>query len=450
MDGFHEKKWFVYLTDHHEGPFSLDDIKGKLSLGQVNSQNYVWSEGMKDWEPMPTVPAFKPLLDNDLSEPESGEQKDTIGEPSFLISQNVTLEPAFQSPQTTEKPFDESEPKNTESKNTLNNMPQEMLSTKTTSKHRFFKGIIILLIPVAFVTLITLGFFYSQGNFSSILKSPLAKEFLEKIPVLGKWISPLPPLDDVSPEDYEELKIATTAEPGSGGPKAAIALSRKDLTTPYFYLTSSLPDGAGFDYFIEGVPSTLLNHLGFSTNGHFALSKKLGKTNFIRSVDNQPIPRGEYQVYMVESEQQSDEVKKILSPLEPSPVSLPTNLPKGRKLIAKKSFFLGGAKDSVYEERLKDYHDKLKAKASAELDEIKQFTQTLDSQIQATTSEFTRLRKGKLTPIQQKAWSSFHSKWGTLDNQLGDNFQKWTPAMLENDLFYGKLYIMLKTIQGSL
>src|SRR5262245_28590155 len=29
MDTSSEKKWFVYVGDHHEGPFSLTDIKGK-------------------------------------------------------------------------------------------------------------------------------------------------------------------------------------------------------------------------------------------------------------------------------------------------------------------------------------------------------------------------------------------------------------------------------------
>jgi hypothetical protein len=37
MDGFSEKKWFVYMGDHHEGPFSLDEIQGKLRQAEVSA-----------------------------------------------------------------------------------------------------------------------------------------------------------------------------------------------------------------------------------------------------------------------------------------------------------------------------------------------------------------------------------------------------------------------------
>src|SRR5690242_16629809 len=62
MDGFTEKKWFVYLGDHHEGPFSLEEIQGKMSEGRVTRENYVWADGMADWQPMPQVPDFNALL----------------------------------------------------------------------------------------------------------------------------------------------------------------------------------------------------------------------------------------------------------------------------------------------------------------------------------------------------------------------------------------------------
>jgi hypothetical protein len=62
MDGFDEKKWFLYLSDHHEGPFSLAEIQEKMSGGQVSTANYVWCEGMPDWKPMTEVPAFVSLV----------------------------------------------------------------------------------------------------------------------------------------------------------------------------------------------------------------------------------------------------------------------------------------------------------------------------------------------------------------------------------------------------
>src|SRR4051812_6215463 len=61
MDGFNEKKWFVYLGDHHEGPLSLSEIQSKMAQGQVTASNYVWAEGMPDWKIMTDVSAFESL-----------------------------------------------------------------------------------------------------------------------------------------------------------------------------------------------------------------------------------------------------------------------------------------------------------------------------------------------------------------------------------------------------
>jgi hypothetical protein len=62
MDGFKEKKWFVYLVDHHEGPFSLEEIQGRLSQGQLSGTSYVWADGMADWKMMTEVEMFDSIL----------------------------------------------------------------------------------------------------------------------------------------------------------------------------------------------------------------------------------------------------------------------------------------------------------------------------------------------------------------------------------------------------
>src|SRR3954467_9410853 len=61
MDGFTDKKWFVYIGDHHEGPFSLEDIQGKMAQGQVTRNSYVWAEGMADWKAMIEMSEFGSL-----------------------------------------------------------------------------------------------------------------------------------------------------------------------------------------------------------------------------------------------------------------------------------------------------------------------------------------------------------------------------------------------------
>jgi hypothetical protein len=62
MNAFSEKKWFVYLKDHHIGPLALDEIKDKMNQGEVSVENYVWAEGMADWQLMKEVRDFDPLV----------------------------------------------------------------------------------------------------------------------------------------------------------------------------------------------------------------------------------------------------------------------------------------------------------------------------------------------------------------------------------------------------
>ena len=62
MEGFHDNKWFVYVNDHHEGPFSMADLQSKLASGEVRREQYVWAEGMPDWLMMTAVRELDALM----------------------------------------------------------------------------------------------------------------------------------------------------------------------------------------------------------------------------------------------------------------------------------------------------------------------------------------------------------------------------------------------------
>ncbi|MGE3262600.1 MAG: GYF domain-containing protein [Bacteriovoracia bacterium] len=50
------KIWFIYLTDHHEGPFSAQEVAEKAKQGLVNGQTLAWKDGMAEWVPAETIP----------------------------------------------------------------------------------------------------------------------------------------------------------------------------------------------------------------------------------------------------------------------------------------------------------------------------------------------------------------------------------------------------------
>jgi hypothetical protein len=63
------KKWFVALSDHYEGPFTAAEIHEKVSQKKVDSDPFVWCEGMSEWVklstspiPMKAAPAAPPSL----------------------------------------------------------------------------------------------------------------------------------------------------------------------------------------------------------------------------------------------------------------------------------------------------------------------------------------------------------------------------------------------------
>src|SRR5437762_863630 len=47
--GMENKEWFVYVVDHHEGPFSADELKKLVKKGMAKPTSYVWKNGLDDW-----------------------------------------------------------------------------------------------------------------------------------------------------------------------------------------------------------------------------------------------------------------------------------------------------------------------------------------------------------------------------------------------------------------
>jgi hypothetical protein len=485
MDGFNEKKWFVYLTDHHEGPFSLAEIQAKMAQSQVTVSNFVWAEGMGDWKPMTSIPEFESILSPSSPEPAKAEPS------SPPVLEVVPSQLETMTPVTLEERTGSLDAADLQRAKTNSVLTSPSLVTNTAittpihgsgdapvildssaqgkgekvkkpprekapgSNARAVKLGIGLLIPAG------LAAAYMQGFLDPVLQSPAMKasvqtvedatqpyllRLAEKFPSLGKWISPIPALDDVTPEEYENLKAAAMQRLDAGGPKLAIALSSADMLTPQFYISSNLPDGAGVDVYVEGISDTLLNQLSFTAKVQATIQKKLGKTAVVRFADGKPLPRGEYVIYATEAAEQSDAAKAALANVPASTAKTSSLLPHGLKLLVSKTYFLGGKKDTNSDSRLKEFHDKLRAKATAEIAEAKQFAMTLENQLGTSVAKFTQLRagarKGKLSPAGRKSWNDFNKQWGSLNEQLRQSYAKWTPEALEKDYFYPALYLL--------
>lgn len=499
MDGTQDKKWFVYMTDHHEGPFSLAEIQGKMAEKVVSVSNYVWCDGMADWKIMTEVPEFevilKPAVPPGSPKPPLAPAAPVITFESQATDTAVTAHKTEAAqeivlPTLEEKPEEVSEASNalaesqlsqplkfTDSSHEASPMPasatapihEDGLSQEGGTKRKTW--LVILLIVLFFGVG---GFFLMQAYKSGMIQStavtavvqavndvsqPYLMKLSEWIPPLQKWISPIPTLEDVSVQEQEELKVSARGRPEQTGVRIGVALSNADPTVPSFYLSTNLPDGVIFDVYVEGIADTLLNQTAYSSGKiQVTTVKKLAKTQGLRYPNGMPLPKGEYIVYVMEAEgNQPTVIGSLLGSAAldstRSVTKLPKSLPANRKWIISKSYFLGGKKDDVYRTRLQDYHKQKQTQVADEMKLAKQYFATLESQLLDAQTKYDKISKMskpvkgkivKILPAQKKAWNAYHDVWNKFFTQLKQPFSKWTPTALETEFYHGILFRLIQ------
>jgi uncharacterized protein (TIGR00266 family) len=50
--------WYLAIQGKNEGPFTKSEIEAKLKGGEIDGETYVYTAGMKEWEPLRQVTAF--------------------------------------------------------------------------------------------------------------------------------------------------------------------------------------------------------------------------------------------------------------------------------------------------------------------------------------------------------------------------------------------------------
>ncbi len=56
------KIWFIYLSDHHEGPFTPEEVAQKVKEGVVTAQSLGWKDGMAEWMAIESIPELNAVL----------------------------------------------------------------------------------------------------------------------------------------------------------------------------------------------------------------------------------------------------------------------------------------------------------------------------------------------------------------------------------------------------
>lgn len=488
-----EKKWFVYLGDHHEGPFTLDEVSGFFGQGQITRATYIWADGMPDWRLITEVSEFVPVLERFprtgntgkiLLAPASGGTQSSLSlatqtgaqsapvaaqvsqaQPTYTqpgangtrSSISLVPEQAAQIAQAAMAPREFSQPKIISSvahaqvqlqsaalPDPLPNLAATQASSSQRRSSRFVRwalGLLLVICGAAGWMSFQLGFWDATLEdpatqaWINRVREPLAPALLrvgEYVPAVRDWVSVIPKLTDITPEDYARLKDAAM-RPMAEGASLEFAPTITDPATPTLVVVSNVvaatASGALSDVQLEvsGVPDTLLNHLRFTQRLTLKLAQRLGRSGPLQFADGKKLPRGEYDI-----------TARWMPPGASQPV------------ITRRRVFLGGARDAYYQTRLKEFHEQLQARIKNETQEIRQFQRTIEGQLLSTTNEFRRLRRGTKPSAQAKrAWSQFQSKWTPLMQQLRMGFDRWTPEVLAQQYLMPPLYRELRELGGS-
>ncbi len=397
-----EKKWFVYLSDHHEGPFSAAELSQKQKIGQITLQSYVWKEGMPDWLPIPEVPELVMEMKKNDS------------------SSKVSLQKPKSSPG---------------------------------SRSRYPKLISVILVLMIVLTLGGLSLLSRLGNdelHASI--RPLLNRMTETMPFLTPLFKMVPASSDWPSQEKAELTEALKGAPEKAV-RIAIAVIQSDPSRPQLLISTNLPDQTQFDVYLIGKGETLLNRIHYSSKFSVKSIRGIAKSEVLLTEEGQPLSKGEYSIWITESQEQDESLRVRIAdyPQNRPSTALPAPIPNSSKFVLNKNIFLGGARDESYLTKLKAFHEKIKQNSDKELVELRQYSDILGIQFQTLTQEFEKILKSrKVSDAQRVQWKMNSKKWLDLNAQLEQSIQTWSKETLQNEFFYGSAYELVKGSYESL
>ncbi len=413
-----DKIWFLYVVDEHEGPFTIPEVKQRLKKGEAKATSYVWRAGLKNWTVMRDLPEFGIANGGKAKGPPPGP---------------ITIFGTKGTPVTkTIKPSKEGRPG---------------LGTRAPKRFSLFKSFFWLLVLAGLYQAVatgTLDPILEKANlkekvhvlglpkipvpFEPIRKfaHPYVAPYLVKVlPMLPKQVrallSPVEIPNDVSPKDADALREAAWT-PIEQGARITVALPVGAEIDPVFVLAGNIPDGTNLDLSLKGKAGTLLGARDYEAKTSATFKNHLARSAKLQIAADKPLPRGEYTLIAYESDGQPPEVSLVLAATPRK--AAPSIIPQGKTAFSVDVFFIGGKRDSSYEEKLKVWNEKLRAQLAAESAELRDLSATLESMANEGASKFFKLSKpftGKNSKADKKItveWKKYAPKYEALSNQI--------------------------------
>lgn len=527
--GEEQRIWFVFLTDHHEGPFLVEEIAEKLKSGLITKANLAWKDGMADWQAIEAIAELNSALDAVGSMPNQvptenpalnaavnaavsqdvGQAVAVGGDEGPSLAQQLSASQSAAGPALSlvSSAANAADPDPNESCWSLKNQGSisgpysfnklvEMASRGEIKEgFELWRPGLTNFLPGTQYPNISLKSgkteFSAQktlqsqtagaGGLSTLIKKsgvqpakgaaiasteeptdnaiirPAKASFLDKIKALFTkkksasaaapakksnvgalvkrfavyvvllvlvggagayyWVmirSPIPELEDVTPDAYEILKEAVRS---SESGKLSIAVSQEDLFNPKIYAASNLPEGTLLTLHLDGIAGKLVNSLDFDIKVNSPVAKTKLTTFGPISQDGKPIPMGEYVVTISDS---------------------------SGKQYFEKQMFLGGPKGPIYERRMKQYQEKLQANYDAEIQELRELVATLKGLREDVERKLSEINAPAAAASRANIWSTFGGSFNLVLQQLEGKIK---PKITNtNEVFYPPVYESLLSI----
>ena len=394
--GTGNREWFLYLEESYRGPFTAAQVESTLRTGSLHPHSLAWKEGMSDWAPLNELEAFKSLA---AEAPAAADGPTTV----FPIGEVIGLdEPALSDLLSfLEEPFAAPFEEGTITFPLLDGRVGSTLVTP-----------VVEFDPTAGSTETTVSApAAAQRNRWSLTQllfggALLTGAVIYAIFTYWKFDS-FSALTDLPYREARELKRVASEPFAQMGPASDFALVPASASDPRFYVAGNLPEDAPLELRAEGVAETLVDAFQARASTSLRLRRGFAKSPPLRQENGKALPRGDYNV----------------------------SLSSKGEVLAQKIVFLGGAKDKDYAQKLRTYHAALKMQAEAELEEVRQLTETLEKQLNETRAQFAKVARG---------WDAFHKRWTQMQEQIDIMFKEWTMKSLETDFYYGPLYAAVK------
>lgn len=300
-----DSEWFVYLNEVKKGPFSTQEVLNRIqqtsSNGKILPHTRIWKKGMEAWMPASSVNEFKSYFSN------SKKSKNNTSELSALLEVN----PNEIDDRT--GVIDAAQLK--KAKKEAIKVERQIRKSKRTSSN-------ILKVIFAFSILAGIGYYLFQSG------------------KLDQFLSPLPQLDGISNEQFEQLKLIVKSDFKTEGAKLEVAVPPKPLDQAMFYAVTNLPDGISFQAYLQSTPGKILDTKNINIQFPMTFAKKLALSPRLRTEEGMNLPSGEYNLYLTEADEQTPSIQLTLSNL-PQLKDKPSFIPSGNKILYSKQIFLG-------------------------------------------------------------------------------------------------------------